>query len=33
MNNITWNFKSDDPLVIENLDESVPKNQKLMKGI
>ena len=29
MNYITWNFKSEDPLVIENLNESVRKNEKL----
>ena len=29
MNYITWNFKSEDPLVIEDLNESVRKNEKL----
>ena len=33
MNYITWNFKSDDLLIIEDLNDSVLKNEKLTKGI
>ena len=29
MNYLTWNFKKEDPLIIEDLHESVKKNEKL----